>query len=103
MVAKPEKAERLEVDGDFSWSMLQNAHDRITEFLSQYTDNKRTIYYTIGIPSQTMGIAAIIGHAMNIPIEIQFDYKVDEWSLSGKVYDTKQNQMVESMIWSPGA
>ncbi len=96
---KPDNAMEFEISPDLCGYWAYKAHDMIYDTL-ECPMNK--VHFSLEICSINMGEACKIGYLIDIPVTVNFEYREDEWSLTG-YYFNDENRTVKSVVWSPGA
>jgi hypothetical protein len=93
------KSEKLEVEANLSGYWLYKAMDRIS-LLSEVPEIN--INYTIMVSEEDLPISIPFAYLFDAKIEVNLDYEMGEWSLTGWHYEDASNAK-SFTIWSPGA
>ena len=90
---------------DFSCSGYVYAQEFIQKELNPDYDPKKNIYWVVKVASQNMADAIVLAYAVGGRVEIDFDHREDEWSLTGSYYNftEKPHKEISLTVWSPGA
>ena len=101
MIKIDEKKYRVGIDCGLSAYSYIKAEEWIRDQIDP--DCKQKLYFELSVPSQQMSDAVNLAFCLNVTsVKINFDYREDEWSVTGYYYD-KDFHKTELTAWSPGA
>jgi hypothetical protein len=100
---KPAQAKDMPFACDLSGITLTQAYEEVTK--EPYSTDSRDHYIVLKVPSQQVGLAAILIVGWNISLEIDFTYAPDEWSLRNTHFFMEDGKLTTEVteVWSPGA
>ena len=88
---KPENALTFDLNPDLSGYWIYKAQEMIFEILEV---PMHKVNFELAVASQNMGESCKIGYLSDIPVTINFEYREDEWSLTGYYYDDEMRLKV---------